>query len=350
MGPLDTVWTVQCIVRFIAIIIVIIALIYILVQHHHRQSMQVIDLEKPQKFQLLATIIAYCAFIICLASHLINLLLLLHGGDSETTYGILENVYILSWNAGHIVIFIIFMQRLHSTLNSPLNDNPGLRLSKMIYIIFTICIVIYVLNCVMIGIYTTVFVRKLTVTLSWHQQYFLNLEYYVGAEIMDSVLTFFLLFLFVRKLWQIMRAMHRNINDKHKSLILCEQQHSLSSILSKYLLLYGVVVIANQAVTAILTLRWISKLTTPSDAVLRDENVSIFQNVFHFATPFVLVVNTICLLLLFENMDTLFVRCCLRCHLCLRMAFYRCGKGCGSKRKDYKLTDKELQSVLLESV
>ena len=147
-----------------------------------------------------------------------------------------------------------------------------------------------------------------------------------------------------------MRAMHRNINDKHKSLILCEQQHSLSSILSKYLLLYGVVVIANQAVTAILTLRWISKLTTPSDAVLRDENVSIFQNVFHFATPFVLVVNTICLLLLFENMDTLFVRCCLRCHLCLRMAFYRCGKRCGSKRKDHKLTDKELQSVLLESV
>ncbi len=78
--------------------------------------------------------------------------------------------------------------------------------------------------------------------------------------------------------------------------------------------------------------------------------VDFAVKVFHFATPIVLVVNTICLLLLFEEQDIMFVRWCFHCHSCLQRGCFRMTRGWGSRRKDYKLTDEELQSVLLDSV
>ena len=142
-------------------------------------------------------------------------------------------------------------------------------------------------------------------------------------------------------------SLYQNIHHKRKSVILEEQQKLLSSVLSKYWLLSFIAIISTQIVTLTLSFGWIYAISNRHNTNEFSDYVGVFQTFFHFTTPMDIIINSICLLLILDDTVHIYFRFCYRFHSCVQLCFYQWIKRRASKT-DYKLTDTELQVVLLD--
>eukprot|EP01084_Bolivina_argentea_P058374 106620_1 len=296
--------------------------------------------QTSDKITTTLTLITYSCFFISTLSDFINLLYLLHHSNQLILFGLFESFSMLGWNLGHIFCYLIYIYRLHHKLQATTNY----KLSKITYIIFTILMLLYLSHCIIIGIYSMIKIK--TTTLLSNHQYLLDREYYFGAEILDFTISVFLLSLFGNKIYKISAALHKNINNKHKSVILYEQQKLLSSLFSKYFLLSFIGILMCQIVTLTLSLGWLLTMTHKSNMEKYNKYVEIFQHIFHLAKPFDIIVNSICLLLIFDNMEHIYLKFCHRCHSYIQLCCYMIVKKKAIK-SEYKLNDKELEISLL---
>ena len=336
-------WIMQCILRFIAIFIISSILLYVLCKLNPFTRSVEFYQTSSTKLSFLITIIAYIFFIISIISDIINILYLFKGKQSLTSFGILENLYILCWNLGHIACYILFIHRLRIKLQ----ENAKYMLSHLIYVIFGIFIILYLLHCIIIGLYTMI-QSKSTTFLSDHQ-YWLNMDYYIGAQILDFLISIYLLSIFGNRLFKVTLDLYHNLNDiKHKSVILEEQQKLLSSSFSKYFVLSTIAIISTQIVTMTLCFGWLYVIADRNH-ITEYHYVGIFQNFFHFTTPLDMIINSICLLLMFDEMEHRYLCLCYKLHSCVQLCFYYWIQR-RAKTSKPKLSDTELQTVLLDAI
>lgn len=322
----------------ISCIAIIISLIYL-------------NYKSGEQIKSLILSLTHCSillFMLCLVTNLLNFEIIADLPD--ITHVIWNNIAVLSWNFGHILVYILLMLRIYHTFHDTIY-----RVHKSVYITFVILLTLYILCCAAWIIQWLLYLRANYKSST--DVYELSLDiiygYSIGIEIIDLVISIALITIFVRQMLRVAADLRDDLPQSYevsltssaKSLIyqhrasknLNINQSQILDAATKYSVLTFIATLSTQLSTlTYCVLLVVDKLYGSGDWEL------IFGSVAAIFFSLDCILNPICLFLLFAVNRKIYTKLCSKCH-CL---FGMCLKKMTQKRVKRKIIKQGSSSVI----
>lgn len=284
-------------------------------------------------------------FAVCLGANLTNFELLNVAEMHEAVIG--NTVSMLSWNFAQILVFILYMLRLHLTFSETVY-----KVSRGVYIFCGLLIIAYLL-CSAIWVVHSILILRI----HFHDEQnlkpifnTLSTSYFIGIEVINLSMSMVLISLFVGKMVRVAVALRddplhqspsmltltgssRVLSVQQKaSLHINDQQMEMLNAVTKYSVLSVVATI----MTAVSTLVFCGCLLS-GKIVWGSSMAGLFLSVD-------CIVNPVCLFLLFAINKRIYRMLCSRCHICCGWCLRKITQSRAQKKYYKALQEKMLSS------
>ena len=246
--------------------------------------------------------------------------------DTQTMeYTILDFIDSISWNLAQLMVYLLLFERVYHAFHG-----TKYSVNKCNIISFTILLLSYSI----VGI--VAFVPKIWLPSSSPWKDISGDIYVIGEEIIDLMLSIYLIAMFIIKLLQITVDLNDNISEKFinaEIAVLNEQQKKLINIMTKYFML-----------------SFIATLITQLESLVYGVGhfVWYYDNDWTLYISWILwpidcAVNSVCLFLIFDMNNEWYLKSCKGFHACIKLWFKRVTKRRIQKKySDYDNVELEI--------
>eukprot|EP01084_Bolivina_argentea_P013172 24689_1 len=234
--------------------------------------------------------------------------------------------YLLLYTMSQILIYWLLIIRIYQTFHG-----TKYALSNHIKIPFSLLLIIFCM-CGIAGTITDLYGYSCTQDIIDLKQFFVfSSMYSFGTEVIDFIITVFLVILFIKKLL----IVTTDINDNESHLfvnneisILNNQQKMLLNIITKFFVLTLFATLATQIDILLITIVTIIDINDDSE-----ETSLIINRMYWILRPIDCVINGICLHLMLETNDNDYRKICRGCDAYMRLCCKRIAKKSVKKKK-----------------
>ena len=299
---------------------------------------------KRNRFYRISINITYCTFILLISTLIIYLIM---GFNSIALYGlswsILNASMTMFYYFAQTTLYILLLLRLHFVF-----CETQYRSSKCVYISFGILMSLYILFILLYICGQSIYIGHNYFDSSIFQfnaVWITDTVSAVGIEIIDLILSIFLVVIFIKKLMAVTVTLYNDQSpNKQTEDLLNDKQNDLLSMITKYFVLTFIATLSTQIESLIWSIYWIGYCL--NDAGIESWTGDIFWPTL---IPIDCVINVICLFLIFDFNRGWYARICNGFHVFV-LGFFRTSTTRKIKRTYLEsFNDVELSVTLIDS-
>ena len=300
MALMSVILSIIAIISCIICIITLIALIYSI----HTMP----DNSRPHKVSIRYTYTAIVFFIISALMFSFNCLYKYPANMNIILYKIIMDISGLSWNLAQFFLYLLLFERVYHAF-----QGTKYSVSKYAIIFFVFLLLSYLLSSIVVSLYQN---------FQSYQSNAWNVSseiYAIGEEIIDLILSVYLITIFIHKLLRITVDLNDSESEKFVNSqigVLNEEQKKLIHLMTKYFILSFV---------ATLTTQLESLLYCVGYFVMQYDNYLTLY-ISWILWPIDCAVNSVCLFLIFEVNEKWYRKLCKGCHAFIKLWFKRTTK------------------------